>query len=173
VRDSSNNDKMIDLMPTANGLWVHHVNNPQAVQNMWSMLSTVSDKKKVYKRSLLCNHLHAVIRTPLLIIWQTAQSPSRYTISRKYLWAKSQITGRKVLNPHCRTLHCLGLRAARTCKPARRPTVAAARQQLQPCCHAPARRQSPSQQACRVIPFLACSLVSQPSCLLAEQAKKF
>jgi hypothetical protein len=35
----------INFAPTENGLWVHHVDNPQTIQDMWSMLLTVSDKK--------------------------------------------------------------------------------------------------------------------------------
>jgi hypothetical protein len=40
----------INFKPTRNGLWVHHVNNPQYVQNMWLMLSMVSEKSRQQPR---------------------------------------------------------------------------------------------------------------------------
>jgi hypothetical protein len=46
VKDNST----INFAPTENGLWVHHVDNPQTVQDMWSMLSTVSSKKELYTK---------------------------------------------------------------------------------------------------------------------------
>jgi hypothetical protein len=53
-----NNNSTINFAPTANGLWVHQVDNPRSVQDMWSMLSTVSDKRKLYTKQA---YKHAVL----------------------------------------------------------------------------------------------------------------
>jgi hypothetical protein len=66
-----NNNSTINFAPTANGLWVHHVDNPQTVQDMLSMLSTVSDKNKLftkwaYKHAIKITKIyHAAIYTQL------------------------------------------------------------------------------------------------------------
>jgi hypothetical protein len=59
----------INFTLTNNGLWVHHVNNPQYVQNMWLLLSTVSEKKQLYtkgayKHSVMAHKLQNIIMHP-------------------------------------------------------------------------------------------------------------
>jgi hypothetical protein len=64
-----NNNSKINFAPTENSLWVHHVDNPQTVQDTWSMLSTVSNKKKLYtkrayKRAVLAIKLQNIVMQP-------------------------------------------------------------------------------------------------------------
>jgi hypothetical protein len=50
-----NDGTSIDFRLTRNGLWVHHIDDVRHVQNMWSMLSTMSNKKQLYtKRAYKC-----------------------------------------------------------------------------------------------------------------------
>jgi hypothetical protein len=66
IRVHMNDGSSIDFRPTGNGLWVHHIDNVQHVQNMWSMLSTVSNKKQLYtkracKRAVMACRLQNII----------------------------------------------------------------------------------------------------------------
>jgi hypothetical protein len=71
---------MKDRSPTRNGLWVHHISNPQYVQDMWSMLSAVSEKKQLYTKraythAVLARRLQNIIMHPStqkLIKWEIA-----------------------------------------------------------------------------------------------------
>jgi hypothetical protein len=151
-----------------------YIDNIGVFSNEWSNhLASLSKILALLKRNnLMINPLKCewcVKETDWLGYWLTPTGLKPWKQKIQVILALEKTY---LLNPHCRTLHCLGPRAARTCKPAHRHTVTSARQQRQPCCHAHAGWQSPLQQACRVIPFLACSLVLQHSCLLAERAKK-
>jgi hypothetical protein len=69
MRVHLNNESFLDFTPTAHGLWVYHVSNPQNVQDIWSMVSTVDEKKKLYtkrayKRALLARKLQNIIMRP-------------------------------------------------------------------------------------------------------------
>jgi hypothetical protein len=60
------NESSIDFTLTAHGLWVHHVNNPQNIHNIWSMVSTIDGNKKLYtkrayKRAVLACKLQNII----------------------------------------------------------------------------------------------------------------
>jgi hypothetical protein len=64
-----NDQSTIDFTPTTNGLWVYRVNNPQSVQHMWSMVSTVGDQKKIYTRraykcAVLARKIQNIIMQP-------------------------------------------------------------------------------------------------------------
>jgi hypothetical protein len=61
----------INFKPTRNGLWVHHINNPQYVQNMWLMLSTsVQKNSSTYNlQDWLSRHEQTAMAANVLNIW--------------------------------------------------------------------------------------------------------
>jgi hypothetical protein len=70
-----NDGTSIEFRPMRNGLWVHHIDNVQHEQNMWSMLSTVSNKKQLYtkrayKHAVMEHRLQNIIMRPSMQKYQ-------------------------------------------------------------------------------------------------------
>jgi hypothetical protein len=67
MRVNLSSESSLDFTPTAHGLWVYCISNPQNVQNIWSKVSTVDEKKKLYtkreyKRAVLACKLQNIMQ---------------------------------------------------------------------------------------------------------------
>jgi hypothetical protein len=91
----------INFTPTANGLWVHHIKNPQYIQDVQLMLLTVSEEKKMYtkqafKHALLAQKLQNIMQ-PSTCSYQDSISglphyKSKHTNTRRYIQSKSWLS---------------------------------------------------------------------------------